>query len=365
MAQQTTNLVVGKKESVVDEFLLLNPHQIPLLSLIGFGDPVTNVKHEWVEDALFEYSSTAAAAATNTATTISVAAGDGALFRAGQLIQIGDEVLKVDSVAGDTLTVQRGQLGTTAAAVNANDVIEILYNDSVEGANARAARAKQRVMKENYTQIFDDTIEISGSMMEVAQYGIEDEYARQRLHKQTELALQLEKALIGGVGYNNGTTRYMKGARNFISSNVVVGNGTAKLTADNLNTALEKIYVAGGFQSAANHVIMVPAVQKRAIADAGKSQVRYGVNDRIEGRVVDMFVSDFGEFPILLNNNLRATEAMILDLNRMAVRPLGNRSFSHEYMGKQGDYIKGQILGEYTLEFKQEAAHAKITNLGK
>jgi hypothetical protein len=32
-------------------------------------------------------------------------------------------------------------------------------------------------------------------------------------------------------------------------------------------------------------------------------------------------------------------------------------------MGEKGDYTTGMLVGEYTLEFKQEKAHARIKNL--
>lgn len=361
MAKQTTNLVVGKKESVVDEMLLLSPHQIPLLSLVGFGEPVYNTKHEWVEDEMFAYETRLTAAADNEATTLEVA--DGSIFRPQHVIQVDEEYMLVTAVSGNTVTVSRAYLGSTAAAHGQGAVVEVLYNETEEGAKAREARANQRKLVENYTQIFEETIEVSGSLMAVAQYGVDDEYERQRLHKQSELALQLEKAMIAGPGVNNGLKRYMKGIRNYIVSNVEDVSG-GNVSVDVLNDALQKIYAAGGFKTVSNHVIMVPAKQKRAIAAISKDLVRHGVNDRIEGRVVDTFISDFGEFPIILNDNLKSSEIFIVDLNRIAVRPLGDRSFSHEYMGKQGDFIMGQLLGEYTLEFKQEKAHAKLINLG-
>lgn len=361
MAQQQTNLIVGKKESVVDEFLTLNPHQIPILSLIGFGQPVTNTKHEWVEDEMFAYESKLTENVADDAAT-SVAVADGSIFRKDHVIQIQDEYMLVTNVSGNTITVTRGYLDSTATGHDAGDVVEILYSEAEEGADAREARAKQRVMKENYTQILDETIDISGSAIEVAQYGVTDEYDRLRIHKQSELALQLEKALVSGPGVVKGLKRYMKGARNYIQSNVEDISGGA-VTGDSLNDALQKIYRAGGFKTASRHVIMTPAKQKRAIAKLGYDQVRHGVRDSVEGRVVDTFLSEFGEFPIILNDNLRSNEILILDLNRMSIRPLGSRSFSHEYLGKKGDYIQGQILGEYTLEFKQEKAHAKLINL--
>jgi len=269
----------------------------------------------------------------------------------------------VTAVNGDNLTVTRGYAGTTAGAIAQDDEIEILYNESEEGKDARPARAKQRVMKYNYTQIFDETIEVSGSTMEVAQYGVDNEYDRQRLHKQTELMLQLEKALINGIEYNNGTKRFMRGIRSFITTNVIDGSGAADV-AEAINDGLEKIYVAGGFQeSAARYVVMVPAKQKRKISALGKDQVRYEVSDNVLGRAVDMLITDFGEYPVVLNNNLKQDEVFIVDINRIAIRPLGSRSFAHEFMGRKGDYIQGQILGEYTLEFRQEKAHARIKGL--
>jgi hypothetical protein len=32
-------------------------------------------------------------------------------------------------------------------------------------------------------------------------------------------------------------------------------------------------------------------------------------------------------------------------------------------MGEQGDYTRGIVVGEYTLEFRQEKAHARIKGL--
>ncbi|WP_307189750.1 DUF5309 family protein [Geomicrobium sp. JCM 19037] len=72
--------------------------------------------------------------------------------------------------------------------------------------------------------------------------------------------------------------------------------------------------------------------------------------------------TDFGEFPVSINDNLAKGEVLFVDKNRMRIRPLQGREFSHEFLGKQGDYYKGMIVGEYTLEFVQEAAHARIKN---
>lgn len=354
--------LIGKKLSVVDEILLLNPNQTPLISLLGFSAPVTQTTHQWYEDEVFAVQSTATAGATATATAIVVA--DVEPFRANQVVKVGEELVLVTAVnAGTkTLTVVRGYAGTTPAAVNASDVLEVQFVEGVEGADARDARYKKRTGVSNKTQIFDDAIAISGTAGAVTQYGIGDLYEYEKQKKLLELALSLEKALINGIEYENGNIRQMKGIRSFIQSNIINAGGTV-LTDNLINDSFQAIYEKGGFAGGANHVIMVGAKQKRAISDFGKSEIRLERLDNGRGQVVDHFVSDFGRAEIVLNNNLGADELFIVDQNRAKIRALNGREFFHKYLGEQGDYTKGILVGEYTLEFLQEKAHSRIKGL--
>ncbi|WP_346426593.1 SU10 major capsid protein [Bacillus sp. Y1] len=185
--------LIGKKQSVVDEILLLNPHQTPLLSLLGFGEAVTQTTHQWFEDEMFADESTVVGAVTNVATAVVVA--DAEPFRVGHVVKVGEELLLVTAVntGTKTLTVTRGYAGTTAAAIADAAKIEVQFVEGAEGSDARGARFKARVAKSNKTQIFDDSIEISGTAQAVTQYGINDLYEYEKQKKQLELALQLEK----------------------------------------------------------------------------------------------------------------------------------------------------------------------------
>jgi hypothetical protein len=352
--------LVGKKQSVVDELLLLNAHQTPLLNLLGFAEAVTQTSHQWFEDEMINDETKVNGAVTNVATSVVVV--DGSIFRANDVIKIGEELLKITAVATNTLTVVRGYAGTTAAAIADQAKAEFQFVEGVEGADARAARYKARAGKSNKTQIFDDTIQLSGTAQAVTQFGISDLYEYEKQKKQLELALQLEKALINGVAYENGNVRQMAGVRSFIQSNVADASNAA-VSANLLNDSLQGIYEKGGFASGGNYKIMVPAKQKRAISaiDNNKLYITQAENSR--GQVVDQFVSDFGQFEIVLNNNLDAKELLVVDTNRMAIRPLVGREFFHKFMGEVGDSTTGILVGEYTLEFKQEKAHARIKNL--
>lgn len=345
MSKILSGELVGKRESVVDQILLLNEHQTPLLNLVGFSGPVSQVEHTHFEDEMVSDESTVAGAKVAADTTITVV--DAEPFRANQVVKVGEELILVTAVNGKDLTVTRGYAGTTAADIADGAVVEVQFVEGVEGADARDARYKPRKRVSNLTQIFDETISITGTAAAVSNYGIDDIYAYEQAKKQLELALQLEKALINGVKYesNDGLTRQMAGVRSFVQTNVVSASN-ADLTDEMINDAMQKIYEKGGFASGGNYKIMVGAKQKRAISNFEKSQIRLDRQDNGRGKVVDHFVSDFGAAEIVLNNNLAADELLVVDVNRMAVRPLQGREFAHEYLGKKGDYFEGMIVGK-------------------
>ncbi|MFD2704638.1 SU10 major capsid protein [Salibacterium lacus] len=344
MSKIMTGELVGVRESVADELLYLSPHQIPILNRVGFGTPLNNVKHEWVEDAPFGDESTASSDATVSATTVSVQ--NPTPFRTGHVIKIGEELLKVTGVSGSDLTVERGYADTTAAAITAGDNVEVQFVEGVEGADARSARFKPRTRKSNLMQIFDETISISGTSAAVSQYGIDDLYEYERQKKQEELALQLEKAIINGIKYEDtdGYVRQMNGIRNMIQTNVTDASSSA-LTDAMLNDLMQDQFEQGAFKSAGDWKIIVPAKQKRAISGFDKADIRLTREENTRGQVVDQYVSDFGQAEIVLDNNLDANEVMIVDTNRLNVHPMTGREFTHTLLGNKGDYTEGQIVG--------------------
>lgn len=356
------NQIVGKKESVTDELLLLNPLQTPMINLLGFGSPVTQAEHQWFEDKMASDKTTLGAELTNAATSVTVA--DGSIFEPKHVIKVGEELLLITAVDGNTLTVTRGYAGTAAAAATSGAQVEFQFVEGVEGADARKARYKGRTRVSNITQIFDETISISGTAAATSEYGIDDLYEYEKQKKELELALQLEKAVINGVKYESedGKVRQMGGLRNFIETNVINANGE-DITLAKLGDAFQAIFEAGGFASGGNYKIIVGAKQKRAISAIDVDKVNITRQDNGRGQVVDHFLSDFGAAEIVLNNNVAPDEIFIIDANRAEIKPLQSRDFSHQYLGVKGDYVEGQIIGEYTLVLKQEQAHARIKGL--
>ncbi|MCR8937638.1 DUF5309 family protein [Brevibacillus laterosporus] len=353
--------LIGKKESVVDEILLLNPNQTPMLNLLGFSNPVISTTHVWYEDEVFATKANVTTAADAAATTLVVS--DIEPFRDGLIVQVNEEMLLVQSIELTTksLTVVRGYGGTTAAAIAKNSQIEVMFVEGTEGARARDPRYKSRAKVENITQIFDDSIEVSGTAQSLAQYGIGDQYGYEKAKKELELALQLEKAIINGLYFDNGKVRQMRGIRNYIQSNVITADSA--ITTALLNDTAQKIYTLGGFSSGGRYAFVVPAKQKRAISELAGDKLRLTQAETARGQVVDHIVNDFGSFPVIMNDNLKSDEILLIDTNRIAIRPLADRSFSHTLLGVTGDRQQGMIVGEYTLEFRQEKAHARVRGL--
>ncbi|EEM93461.1 SU10 major capsid protein [Bacillus thuringiensis] len=361
MTETYSNNLIGVKESVTDEFLLLNPLQTPMLNLLGFGSPVTSVEHVWFEDEMFDQGSTLTRALTAGMKFIDVEETDA--FRPKQVIRIGEELILVTKVEGaKKLTVVRGYAETEVEAHEAGSTIEVMFVEGHEGSNARDARYKPRNRVSNITQIFDETVELTGTAQAIAQYGVDNEYEKEKQKKQLELALQLEKAVINGVRYEQGNRRMMRGIRSFIETNVINAGGAA-VADEHLIEAFRQIFEKGGYTVGGNYKIIVGATQKIAISAFDNALIRLSREDNGRGQVVDHYVSDFGNAEILLNNNMHAGEILVIDANRLSIRPLRTREFAHEFLGKKGDYMKGMLVGEYTLEFLQEAAHAKITGL--
>ena len=364
MGKVYSNLVVEKKESVVDEFLLLNPLTTPMLSLIGFSAPVYNTTHEWIEHEMIAQSAVTGGIGDEAGHTNLPIKGDVAetTFRVGQVIQMNAELLKVTAVVDDSnLTVVRGYAGTTRVAHADDTVTKVLYNEAAEGADARAARYQPGEKLSNITQIFDDSIVVTGSTAEIEKYGIDNIYENEKQRKIVELAFNLESALISGVRHTSGQIRTFDGIKSFIDTNVVDAS-VEDISKNLLNSVVQDVYDVGGLRGG-NYTFIASPRQRRKIGELDAASLIIERSDNVRGERVDYIVTDLGTFPVRTNPNLNPDEVLFLDTNRVKIKPLGTRGFFHEFLGRKGDYYHGQIIGEYTLEFKQEKAHARVRNL--
>ncbi len=362
-------------EDVSDLIGIISPYETPLLDALG--DPprsATSTRHEWLEDELLANKDTVNdTTIANPLSEPSFTVSNVALFRIGDQIQLNTsrELMLVTNIAGNTITVVRGYAGTAPENLVNGQTIRILGNAALEGSDRPATRFTNRVRKANYTQIFTAAVEVSGTNLAAGHLGIADEMDFQKQERLRELIRDLENTVINGGQPNadpqGGATvrRTMKGIVRHLSSNVLtVGDAGFPSGADldeaKLNFALRKIWEAS---NGSVDLIVVGGFQKRKINGFLSGTRIFGPEDTTYRDRVAMYESDFGLCRIVVTRWMPQDMALLLDSSRIAVLPLTGRSFHYKALASGGDYECGELIGEYTLELKNEAAHGLIRGL--
>jgi hypothetical protein len=368
-------------EDVSDVIGIVSPYETPLLDHLGDAKrPAFSTVHEWIEDTLLPnfdtINQTSFTPNANDATSVTV--NTGTRFQVGDLVRPGNaaEVLLVTAVAGNVLTVTRRYGGTPASALANSLRLTIIGNAALEGAIAPNARQTNRARRVNYTQIFTASVEVSGTMQAVRAHGVADELDYQKQERMRELLRDLENTIINGTAPSSGqvgsgsTRRSMNGIIRTIATNVYQpgvgpippgGGGGAELNEAVLNAAMRSVWE----QSSGNvDTIVVSGMQKRRINQFIASTARaYAPQDRRLSEVVSVYESDFGVSRVLLSRWVPADTVLLLDSSRLEVMPLSGRSFHYKPLAATGDSVSGQIIGEYTLEMRNENAHGLIRGL--
>jgi len=356
-------------EDISDLVAINSPHETPLLDALGDAPRAAHsTVHEWLEDSLLP--NTDAVVAYNNTTKI-LTVNDSSTFRVGDQIMVGDEteVLFVDVVNNDnTVHIVRQYGGTGAGAIDEDAVVRIIGNAALEGDDAPAPRFTARSRQNNVTQIFSAAVEVSGSELAVRQLGVRDEMDYQKNQRLRELMRDLENCVINGVmpaANSQGSStvrRTMRGIASFIATNrFSPGSGIpagTTLTEAQLNAALREIWKTS---SGNVDLIVVGGPEKRAINSFITSSRRFSSETETFKDAVSVYESDFGVCRVVLSRWVSPGTVLLLDSSRIEVMPLSGRSFHFKPLASTGDREAGQLIGEYTLEFRNESAHGVIS----
>jgi len=365
-------------EDVADIVSIVSPYETPLLDHLG--DPArgaASTYHEWLEDDLLP-NSDAIDDATWTDpsqdTTFGVDHAD--RFRIGDQVQADGSreimfVTAIDTQAG-TITVTRGYGGTTPEDLADNQVLRILGNAALEGDDAPAARFTNRVRRGNWTQIFTAALRVSGSDLAVRKLAVSDELDYQKQERLRELLRDLEGTVINGVAPTanpqggSSVRRTMRGVIPTLATNLFepgVGGfpSETSLTEAQLNLALRRVWEQA---SSRIDTIVVNGFQKRRINSFITASRGYASSDVAYRDMVSIYESDFGVCRVVLCRSVPADTVLLLDSGRVSVLPLAGRSFHYKPLATTGDFESGEVIGEYTLELRNESAHGIITGLG-
>ncbi len=365
-------------EDVGDLVGIISPHDTPLLDALG--DPARSARstvHEWLEDALLPNTDTINDSTySDPETDTSFVVANASRFCVGDQVRLvgADEVMLVTAIntGTNTLTVARGYGGTPAATLSNGAELLILGNAALEGDDASTARFTSRVRNTNYTQIFSSTVEVSGSELAVRQLAVADELDYQKQQRTRELLRDLENCVINGQApaanpQGSATVRRtMRGILAFITSNRFMPGEASfpsdtTLTEPQLNLALRRIWQSSSGQV---DLIVVGGAEKRAINAFVASNRRFTSRSDAYRDPINIYESDFGVCRVVLSRWAPAGTVLLLDSSRIDVMPLAGRSFHYKPLASTGDRESGQVIGEYTLELRNENAHGVITGLG-
>jgi hypothetical protein len=313
MATFQTYTAIGQREDLSDVIYNISPTETPFLNSVG-KSKATAVYHEWQTDSL--------------------------------------------------------------AAVNVS-------NYAVEGATASDATISPTTRVGNRTQISQKTIKISGTLDAVNKAGRKSEKAYQLAKASSEIKRDMEAILLSNQvasAGNSSTARVLGGLQTWLNTSYSGGtSGTAgslgttarvtgtdrAFTATLLNTVMQSAYTAGGSPT----MLLVTPAQKVVASTFTGIATRYrDVPANQQAQIVnaaDVYVSDFGVIQIVpdrfIPNADNDDTAFLLDTEMAAVAYL--RPFQTNELAKVGDAELTQLLVEYTLEVKNEAAHGIISDL--
>ena len=240
-------------------------------------------------------------------------------------------------------------------------------NAQLEGFTASAGTAIPTVMITGNTQILQKTFQVSATADAVKAYGRAKETAYQLSKSLKEIKKDVEFAFVGSsnaTAVGDATTaREMASADQLIHADTTTdagAGGTDALTEAKMLVNMQAIYDAGGD---ANMMMVKPADSLIIAGFTGASGRTRDFNDgqTTLTNAVNLYVSPFGEYRIVLNRHQMSTHAFLLDPTMWRTATL--RPFARTLLAKTGDSDTHMVVGELGLMHKNPKGSGQITGL--
>lgn len=271
-------------------------------------------------------------------------------------------------VTDATAVLHEWQTDTLAAAAQ---------NIEPEGDDAATTAATATTRLSNTCQISDKVPRVSGTQQAIIKAGRGDELEYQIAKMAKELKRDMENDLLASnaeVTGSSGTARETGGVPTWLTTNLdeATDATTSTGTGDNERTAgtardfteaqlksvLKQCWDEGGDPDC----IMLGSFNKQqASTFTGNATREVGAADRQLYAAIDIYDSDFGELQILPNRFQPASMALVLQKDMWAVAYL--RQFQLHNLAKTGDSERRQLLVEFALESRNEAASGAVMDL--
>jgi hypothetical protein len=274
------------------------------------------------------------------------------------------ELLEVDAVLSDAqFTVRRGAGGTSAASIADDRFLTLIGSAYAEGVAAPRPTARNPTKFFNYTQIFKDTYEITGTADETntrtGNAWSEDKNRKGMKHAQDiELSILFGRKA-EGTGDNGKPKRFMGGLREFIPSTNVTVFGAA-VTPTTFAAALAPIFDfdTGAGDTRIAYVGAEAAMQLGLVFNAA-TNVHINTTERVR-----VYGIDFQEMilpqgrvmwkihPLMSRHGLYKKSMFVLDFDAIKYVAMRNRDTKahDDVQAKDEDVRRGYFQTECSLE---------------
>ena len=179
-----------------------------------------------------------------------------------------------------------------------------------------------------------------------------------------EIKRDLERAFVGvdnaKASGSASVAREMDSATQQISTTVDAGsNATDALTEAKVLELGEDCFNNGSDPS----VLMIKPADAQIVAGfaASSGRNREFAQTRELVNVIDLYVSPYGEYKVVLNRHQLATNAFLIDPSMFRACVL--RPFTRTLLAKDGDSDKHFVVGEYSLKHMSYSDSGMITGL--
>jgi len=368
---------------IAEAFEIARSNRTGILSVVNMSDPMQaydGYKMGWLDMRVDATSSATTGAAAAAVTTIPVV--DGSKFRSGMLLSPAgsEEVVLVESVTGNNLTVARGFGGTVAADIASGDVLTIDSVAREENSLAETDGIYQPENVENFFQTMDTAVEMSRRSLATLQYGDTNDLNFQVQERIRQLVIQMDRALVRGrkaTATISGKERtFTGGLRYFLdqAGAISVDHAAGTLSLDAINDLNAEIVTRGGF---ANTIAVgIPLARKlNALVGANYSSQRLSDWSNDQG-AVNRLPTDLPLIgavnQIVIDTNLADDELVIFDAGMISVKPMAqnNAGETGAWQTKDAtapgqDGQKVRVLGDFAMEIRNSKTHmARLRNIG-
>lgn len=361
---------VPQKRTLTDRIILASPYDVTTILRLGTDNASKfalinwpNRIYEWLQDAYPARSDAAAATnITNSTTTTTIAVTTGAKFQKGDVIQIDEELMWVDSISTNTLTVVRGfAVGASSQATHESTAtVYIRFTARLEGADSSSSPSEEVVSVTNATQIFHKEILMSRNAQDIPQYGMSDPWAYKQNKAMDELMEELDRVPFYGrrAAGSASTARATGGFREYITTNVTDLNSVG-LTRANVDTQLDNTFAQGGRPN----ILFSGSYVKRKIGSFYEGFVKTERSEKVGGILIDRLQHPIlnYELELIVDRNCATTDLWGID-DRYAGY-VEYKPFMFEPLAKTGDADKGEVIGEYGMVVAREKSHFRIQEI--